>query len=102
MRGFAWAMALSAAVVMIGTGDSWARGGRCGGGRHGSGGGGGCGGGGCGGGGCYGGGCYAGGGYGGGCGGGGCGGGVCPAPAGGTKTAALEGSVTLIVSLPAD
>jgi uncharacterized protein (TIGR03000 family) len=97
MRGFAWAMALSAAAVLLGSGDSWAKGGRCGGGRHG----GGCGSGGCSSGGC------GGGGHSGGCGGsscytGGCAGGVCTAPTGGTKTTAAEGSVTLVVTLPAD
>lgn len=114
MRGFAWAMALAAAVVFIGTSDSWARGGRCGGGHCGGGGcghhskchGGGCHSGGCGGGSCYGGGCGGGVCYSGGCGGGyvgGCAGGVCAIPtATGTKVAAAESPVTLIVSLPAD
>jgi uncharacterized protein (TIGR03000 family) len=109
MRGFAWALALAAAGILVGSGDAWARSGRCGGGRGGCGGGrGGCGGG------CYGGGCgggYCGGGsggcYGGYCGGGtACSGGYCmttpAASGGGTYASATEGPVTLIVSLPAD
>jgi uncharacterized protein (TIGR03000 family) len=104
MRGFAWALALAAAGILIGSGDSWARGGRCGGGRGGCGGGGHCGGGGCGGGGCGGGYCgggYCGGGY---IGGGSCAGGHCamPTTGGGKYASATEAPVTLIVSLPAD